>query len=646
VGQAKAMGQVLEENLKRGARPEEAVIVLPDEKLLLPVLHSVSDSVNKLNVTMGFSLSATPVFNFVELLIELQISRNDDYFHYRPVLALLNHPFTLSADPRATHTKHKKILKHNWVSVPASFLASQTNLHLAMFDRTDAALITRYIKKCLDELGSQGNLHTFDNEYLLQMVKCLNRMEEVVGDQYSDLKSYLRFFRQYVRTVRIPFSGEPLQGLQVMGMLETRNLDFKNVYILSLNEGSLPSGGNKGSYIPYNIRRAYGLPTIQHQDAMYAYLFCRILQRAENVYVFYNTETDILGQGEMSRYLQQLMFESGRKFQHHVLHQPVSVKEVKPIGIKKDKGVLEALARLNEQNEYRKFNGLSPSALNAYIECRLKFYFRYVARIKEADQIEEDMDARILGNFVHNVMEAFYKELVERKGSPVIEARDLEEKESLIQTLLDREVVKTYNLNPDKPVVYEGQLILVSEVVKRFIEKILTHDRKYAPFTLQGVEQIMEYTFPINAPVGSVLLGGKIDRVDQKDGLLRIVDYKTGRDTFEFDSVASLCARDRKRNKAAFQTLLYAWLYTKTRNTSGLRMVPGLINGKNLFDEDMAFGLTLNRQPVPDAHTLLPEFEAGLKALLEELFNPETVFDQTPLTENCKHCPYKRICYR
>jgi CRISPR/Cas system-associated exonuclease Cas4 (RecB family) len=646
VGQAKAMGQVLNENLKQGARPEETVIVLPDEKLLLPVLHSVSDSVDKLNVTMGFSLSATPVFNFVELLIELQISRNDDYFHYRPVLALLNHPFTVSADPKAAHTKHKEMVKHNWVSVPARFLATQTNLHREMFTLENAATITQYIKNCLDELGALENLHPFDKEYVWQMRKCLNLMEEVLGGQYSDLKSFLRFFRQYVRTVRIPFSGEPLRGLQVMGMLETRNLDFKNVYILSLNEGSLPSAGNKGSYIPYTIRRAYNLPTLQHQDAMYAYLFYRILQRAENVYLFYNTETDILGQGEMSRYLQQLMFESGKKFQHHILHQPVTINEVKPIVIKKDKAVLESLARLNEQNEYRRFNGLSPSALNAYIECRLKFYFRHVARIKEADEIEEDMDARVLGNFVHNVMEAFYKKVVEQKGSSVIEAHDLEKKESVIQTLLDQEVIKAHNLNPDKPVVYEGQLILVSEVVKRFIEKILAHDKNYAPFTLQGVEQVIEYSFSINAPVGSVLLGGKIDRVDQKDGLLRIVDYKTGRDKLEFDSIASLVSRDGKRNKAAFQTLLYAWLYTKTKNTTGLRVVPGLINGANLFADDMEFGLKRKNQSLADAQPLLPEFEAGLKGVLEELFNPETVFDQTQQTENCKYCPYKRICYR
>ncbi|MBX2956685.1 MAG: PD-(D/E)XK nuclease family protein [Cyclobacteriaceae bacterium] len=646
VGQAKLMGQELKENIGVGALPEETLIVLPDEKLLLPTLHSVSDSVEKLNVTMGFSLSATPIFNFVELLIELQISGKEGYFHYRPVVSLLNHPYCVLADSSAAQSKQKEMLKHNWVSVPKNFLATETELHRIIFVPADVTNITRYLKACLSVLGAMSNLYAFDKEYIFQMLKCLNRMEEVLGDQYSDLRSFLRFFRQYVRTVRLPFSGEPLQGLQVMGMLETRNLDFKNVYILSLNEGSLPSGGSKGSYIPYNIRRAYGLPTLQHQDAMYAYLFYRIIQRAENVFLFYNTETDILGQGEMSRYLQQIMFESGKRFDHYALHNAIGVNEIKPIVIQKDKVVLAALAKLNEQNKHRKFNGLSPSALNTYIECRLRFYFRHVAKIREADEIEEDMDARVLGNFVHNVMEAFYKKVVEQKGSTVIEAKDLEKREKLIQTLLDQEVIKTYNLDPNEPVVYEGQLILVSEVVKRFIGKILDHDKKHAPFTLEGVEQNMEYLYTINESVGNVLLGGKIDRVDRKGSLLRIVDYKTGRDKLEFDSITSLYTRDGKRNKAAFQTLMYAWLYTKTKNTTDLSVIPGLLNGKNLFDEDMEFGLKMGKQVLNDVHTVLPEFEANLKELLEELFNPEMVFDQTQEVKNCEYCPYKRICYR
>ena len=209
VGQAKLMGQELKRNIEAGALPEETLIVLPDEKLLLPALHSVSDSVEKLNVTMGFSLSATPIFNFVELLIELQISRRDEYFHHRPVLSLLNHPFTVSADSKAAQGKRKEMLKHNWVSVPKNFLASETDLHRVMFVVADVSNITQYLKTCLTLLGGLDSLYAFDKEYIFQMLKSLNRMEEVLGNQYSSA-FVSAFFRQYVRCMRIPFNCEPL----------------------------------------------------------------------------------------------------------------------------------------------------------------------------------------------------------------------------------------------------------------------------------------------------------------------------------------------------------------------------------------------------------------------------------------------------
>jgi CRISPR/Cas system-associated exonuclease Cas4 (RecB family) len=645
VGQAKVMAQVLEEQLASGASPEDILIVLPDEKLMLPVLHGVSDKVEKLNITMGFPLSSTPMFNLVESLIELQLTRKQGNFNHRPVLALLNHPYGFGADPSLANARRKEILKHNWVSIPKNFLANGTELYRLIFTEADTDTIVDYLRNIISCIGSLQTLAEFDKEYAFHFLKSINRIGEVLGNQYTDLASFLRFFRQYIRSQKIPFSGEPLQGLQVMGMLETRNLDFKNVYLLSLNEGSLPPGGGKGSYIPYNIRKAYRLPTVEHQDAMYAYLFYRIIQRAENVFLFYNTETDILGRGEMSRFLQQLLYEGGINTEPKTLNNPIRIQPVEPIVIQKDKHIVEALAKLNEGNSY--FKGISPSALNAYIECRLRFFFRHVMKIKEADEVEEDMDARVLGNFLHDVMDTFYRELAERKSSKQVEVVDLINAEAIMDDLLDKRVIKEYHLDPDKPVAYEGQLLIVREVVKRFISRILERDRKQAPFVMEGVEAKLEYTLPVGMPPGNVVLGGKIDRVDVKDGVLRIVDYKTGKDKLDFESVESLFVRDGKdRNKAAFQTLLYAWLYVKCLNPPDGPVVPGLLSSKIIFDDEKEFGLKMNKQLITDVRPHLPEFEARLRELLEELFNPEQPFDQTTNTENCKYCPYKRICYR
>src|SRR5690606_14125249 len=336
------------------------------------------------------------------------------------------------------------------------FLQSGSELFRLMFRNAEPSGIITYLRDVNLAVGAIPGLSDLDREFALYFIKLLNRVEEIFRlDQQevlresrkAALRSFLRLFRQLVRSQRIPFSGEPLQGLQIMRVLETRNLDFKNVFILSLNEGAFPAFGSKGSYIPYSIRRAYGLPTTEHQDAMYAYLFYRVLQRAENIFLLYNSETDILGQGEMSRYLQQLLFESGHDTERVLLHTPVRPKNVEPIEVAKDETVFNQLARycLGQTKE------LTPTALNDYIECRLKFYFRHIARIREADEIGDELDHRLLGSLLHTVMEWFYEELRTTKKSKTVEAADLTGQGARIDAILDRVFIDQYGLDPSKP---------------------------------------------------------------------------------------------------------------------------------------------------------------------------------------------------
>jgi hypothetical protein len=669
VSQTKLMAQVLKEELEKGIDPENTLIVLPDENLLLPVLHSVSGNVEKLNVTMGFPIGATPVFNLVEMLVEMQINRKGSEFNHRQVVALLGHPYIIAEDAGVANTKRREILNRNWVHIPMGYLASETNLHRIVFKPVEESILS-YLRTIIITIGNLKSITDFDKEYLLHFIKLLNRIQEITGDEYqiksrisdadenlnapdkqwtkalnTSLKAFLRLFRQLVQAHRIPFSGEPLRGLQVMGVLETRNLDFKNVFILSLNEGSFPSFSNKNSYIPFSIRKAYGLPTAEHQDAMYAYLFYRMIQRAENIFLFYNTETDVLGQGESSRYLKQLIYESGLKMERKVLHDPVQPNLINPIVIQKDSKVIELLAKLSEGNS--KFKGISPSALNTYIECRLRFYLRHVAKIKEPDEVEEDLDARVLGNFLHAVMELFYRRVQERKKSSQIEAKDFYNAEATIDQLIDEVFITAYQLEPGKPVLYEGQRLVVREVVKRFAHRILEMDKAYAPFTIEALEQGgLAHTVAISQYPRAIVISGKIDRVDRKDDLVRVIDYKTGKDKLDFESVASLFSRDGKRNKAAFQTLLYALLYKANVPQGSHKIVPGLINRMNLFDKDFKFGLKVGKIFVEDVEPLLPEFDQHLKTLLEDLYNPVIPFDQTTDVESCRYCAYQKICYR
>jgi CRISPR/Cas system-associated exonuclease Cas4 (RecB family) len=667
VGQAKAAAKVLEEVLKKGAVPEETVIVLPDEKMLMPVLHSVTGPVEKLNVTMGFPLSSTPLFNLVELLIDLQLLKKDGEFNHRPVTALLGHPYVVAADAPAARTKTKEIINQSWVSIPKGYLATTLTLHRLIFQEVVSGdgnnlvknLIT-YLRDIITELGALKSLTDLDREYCFHFLKLVNRMEEVIGQsstegmlsirhEKQEVKSFLRLFRQLVRSERIPFTGEPLRGLQIMGVLETRNLDFKNVFILSLNEGAFPSFASKGSYIPQNIRKAYGLPTADFQDAMYAYLFYRVLQRAENVYLFYTTETDDLGEGEMSRYLQQLLYESGVQSKKHVLHNPLQPLPSETITVNKDDRVFQSLARYIAGSTETK--SLSPTALNDYIECRLKFYFRYVAGIREAREVEDDLDARILGNFLHRVMEKFYLDLVNDKKSMKVEAEDLKQRRGTIEALIDHVFIESYHLDPEKPVLYEGQRVVVKEVVKRFAEEILKKDIAYAPFEIVGLET-RDRTYAVRLPVEGnpeVQLGGSIDRADRKNNVVRVIDYKTGKDNITFEGpVSDLLNRDAERNKAAFQTMMYALLFHKNAKPfdEPVKLVPGLMNRINLFEGNFTFGLKKDKEYVQDATPLLPEFEQSLTTLLTEIYDPAVPFNQTDNNDICKWCPYREICCR
>lgn len=654
IGQAKLMCQVLEKELAKGLVPEDTLIVLPDEKLLMPVLYGMPTAIDKLNVTMGYSLGNTSFFNLIELLVELQIASRHGYHHHRQVLALLSHPYLIAADPAAANAKRKEILNHNWIQIPTSYLASIIPLHRLVFGEVEGGLLS-YVRNILQEIGTLDSVLDLDREFAFHFIRLINRMQDVIGfhEQPEDrkewiksLKSFLRLLRQLARLDKIPFSGEPLKGLQIMGVLETRNLDYKNVFILSLNEGVFPAFSGKGSYLPYNIRKAYSLPTTEHQDAIYAYLFYRVLQRAENIFLFYNTETDPLGQGEKSRYLQQLMFESGLKLEKKILHNTVRPVSVQPIQINKDEAVLEAIQKLNTGTP--RFLGISPSALSTYLDCRLRFYFKHVARIREPKEVEDELGARELGNFLHKVMEWFYKELATKKRSNQVEPGDFSNLDETIDKLIDHAFVTTYNLNPGQKVEYVGQRVVIHKLVKSFAERILKQDSGYAPFTMEGVEQEgLLHRVKIEAAPGFAVIGGKIDRVDRKNGMVRIIDYKTGSDKLNFENVESLFKRDKKRNKAAFQALLYAFLYQSNRPLSpGDQLKAGIINREFLFSEEQEFGLRMGNEPLDDVQELLGEFRLHLVALLEEIFNPQTPFDQTPDVELCTFCPYKNICYR
>lgn len=650
IGQAKLVGQELSENLPPASEVEKTVIVLPDESMLLPVLHSLPPELSDVNVTMGYPLRNTPLYNLLDLLIEMQLQQKSKYFSHRQVTAILGHAYILAIEKEEAQKIRNSIIAANRVFISQEELHIGNPLLQLLFQIKNPEEASTWLLEVVKTLGASfTDRQSFDREYAFHFHRHLSRLHEVLHDsgKHPDWRGFQKLFRQVVLSQKIPFTGEPLKGLQVMGVLETRNLDFENVFVLSLNEGMLPAAARQGSYIPHSIRRAYQLPTHDHQDAIYAYLFYRLMQRAKKIRLYYNTEPDIIGNGEMSRFVQQLVYESGLPINHYVLHNAVQINAINPVTVQKNAETLGLLEKYLTGGDPQQRRELTPSALNDYIECKLRFYLKHLARLREANEVEEDLDARIFGNLLHDVVFWFYQELASRKKG-LIEKEDFKDAEALVTRLIDKAFIQLYKLDPAKEVTYEGQRIVVRTIVHEFMGKIMERDKAYAPFSIEALEQ--KFAVPFEAGEQEILLGGKIDRVDRKNDTVRIIDYKTGKDELAVETIESLFDGEGRRNKAAFQTMLYAYLYAQDAKNDNARMVPGLMNRKNLFESSFAFGHPLgkgrDKQMIDDARVHFPEFEARLRLALIELYNPEVPFSQTTNLKACQWCPYKGICRR
>lgn len=635
IGQVKSMASMLARN---SVNPQDNLVVLADEKLLTPVLSSVAPYSEHINVTMGYSLAQTPLASLVELFFELNLSWGSEGLYSRPLRSILNHPYVQAHLGEYANSLYATIMDNNWVYVPKEFIDAQQDFkNLLLCDNTLELPLAA--ASMLQTLSISEKLEGLDKDFLLYFLDFLHKLNPIFDRLHSHTgpisssmsRSFVKLFRQLLAGEKIPFEGDPMVGMQVMGVLETRNLDFKNVYILSVNEGVFPQGATAGSYLPFAIRKAYGLPVAQHRDAMYAYLFYRLLQRSENVYLFYNASKNALGQGEMSRFIQQLEVEAPVEIVNHVQLSDSARVNRNSISVSKGSDILKALQTLAQK-------GLSPSAINMYLECELKFFFRYLLQYRELDYVEEDLDARVLGDILHRCMELMYS------GHKTIEKSFISDLAENLDTFIDRVFKERFNVAPEKVVSYSGQRLVVKEIVKSFLDKILAIDMQYAPFDIEGLEyKDIKYELPLSTGE-KVVLTGIIDRVDSKGGQMRIVDYKTGKDELYFSDVESLFDRDGKRNKAAFQTLLYAILYAKSKGTKGKNLTAGLYNRKNLFDSSFEFGLNNKGVVLTDVTLLEEEFMNRLNLLLEDMFNPSTNFKQTENKDACRMCEFANLC--
>ncbi|MCA6378650.1 MAG: PD-(D/E)XK nuclease family protein [Cytophagales bacterium] len=638
-GQSKLLAQQLSDD-KTFEKEGSHVIVLPDESLLMPLLYSLPLSISSINVTMGFPLVSTPFFSLIDFLFDLHRTKRKDEFYFKGIMAVLSHPYVNALAVAEVSELKTFITKHNQVYLEEHVFETKGNVLASIFKLVGKADFIPYVLDAIALFASAPSNGILDKEFAFYFHRILTKLQELTVDEPMELSMLQKLFRQIARSGKVPFSGEPLKGIQIMGVLETRNLDFDHVHVLSLNEGLWPASPRQGSYLPHSIRKAYGLPTYAHQDAMYGYLFYRLLQRSEQVSLYYNTEPDVLGSGEMSRYLYQIMYEAQWPYTKKILYSSISLNQPSTIAIEKDSNVMEKLQRYATK-------ALTPSTLNTYLECRLKFYLKNLLGIVEADEVEEEADARIFGNLFHDVMQFFYLDLKSKDGTAEIRSEHFTDLPKKLDLLVERAYRKHFGLTHNRKIEYDGQQLVVNEMVKKMADHVLKKDGEYAPFYIDMLEQEdFKTPYPVDAKL-IILLGGKIDRVDRKENVVRIIDYKTGKDENSFKTITSLFDRDDvKRNKAAFQALFYSWVYDRVKSDSSLILQPGLINRKEIFDDKFEYGLSQNGQVIQDVKYLLPEFESNLVQLLTELFDPKQPFDQTKKVKTCEYCSYKEICGR
>lgn len=664
-GQVRHLPQWIRENLT--SQEKETAVVLCNEALLQPVLHALPDNVKHINITMGFPLSQTPAYSFVNALMELHTSGynpNNGRYLFAEVISVLKHPYTRQLSPEAEKLEQTLTRDNRFYPLPSE-LKQDNVLELLFTPRRNNLDLCSMLSEALKEVAviyqQQAASHSdaFDQLYresLFKTYTLVNRFHTLIESKELNVQAgtFQRLLTRVMSSSSIPFHGEPAIGMQVMGVLETRNLDFRHLIMLSVNEGQLPKAGGDSSFIPYNLRKAFGMTTIDHKIAVYAYYFYRLMQRAEKVTLVYNTATDGINRGELSRFMLQFLIEWGYPVLRKQLEAAQSPQSSAPIIIEKTPDVMERMKSVFDIRNNPKAL-ISPSALNCYLDCPLKFYYKYVALLSAPDEVTADIDSAKFGSIFHYAAEHIYKDLTAH--GKLISNENLEtllKDEVRLQTYVDNGFKELFfNLPQNEQPEYNGIQLINSAVIVKYIQQLLRNDLRYAPFTFVGSEQRIFENIEICTPTGDIQsrIGGIIDRIDSKGESLRIVDYKTGGDADTPANVQSLFIPDKKRSNYIFQTFLYASIVCKKlREKNDSRLVaPALLYIHRAASENYSPVIQMGeprkpKEPVDNFAQYEGDFRENLKTLLEDIFNPDISFTQTEIEDKCAYCDFKALC--
>jgi len=666
VAQVKLIPQLLTEFTDISeANAHHTAVVLADENLLMPVLTSLPENMGDINITMGHPLKQTLVYTLMKQLMDLQRTATFTdgvlRFGYKNVLNLLKHSLLSGLMNDSDNELVNEILKSNLVMVPSARFAKSEHLSTIFTKLSTPAKLSGYFKDVLslialhDEKNPEGSADksvqgNIRNEFIYRVVLSINRLEAIVNSTEVSFTTdtYIRILDRMLRIQSVPFSGEPLSGIQIMGILETRALDFKNLIIMSVNEGILPAVTAGSSFIPFSLREAFGLPSVNYQESIYAYHFYRLLQRAENVIFTYNSNSEGLRSGEMSRFILQMKYEAVLKpdFMDSSFEIKIPGAPGEIINRREEHSKQLASLFLNKDS----IRTLSPSAINTWLNCRMKFFFRYVNRLKEPINIFKDIDPAMLGNILHEIMKNIYLQYTGTILTTEMLNSMIRNKQ-LLAKIINEAVNENYKDGRDDSV--SGSELIVREVLMNFLIRILKTDKAIAPISILNLEDSFSFdlTFPSNGSQIGILTGGKIDRIDSVNGVVRIVDYKTGNVSESVKTIDDLFADDRTKDADGWlQTLVYCEAYKAMHPDSVVR--PSVykikkLDGTLITDKLIIRSGNKNQIVIDNYMTVREEFLRGLGELISIIFSEDEPFVKTSdVRGKCSWCPYKTLCMR
>lgn len=665
IGQAKQVYTLLNDLCRDDTMSaEEALrtaVILPDEHLLIPVLNAIPEQIHRINVTMGYPLAGTPVASLMEYILALQ--KNVRYvdrqpvFYFRDVLPILNHRYISSTHPEIVNALVKDIAENNKIYISAHDLAKTTLLSVLFLPITDVNTFSDYLINVLQELNkvmyamsdeeeedATQRTNDLEQEFIFHYFTTVNRMKEIMQDAGIDMKidTYFRLLKRVTDTITIPFRGEPLSGLQIMGVLETRALDFDRLIILSMNEGIFPLRKAANSFIPYNLRRGFGLPTYEHQDSVWAYHFYRLIYRASHVSLLYDTRSNGLQTGEVSRFVHQLHFHYEQPMQNKLVVYNVSSAKTPALQVLKTDEVMRKLTVFYKGGP----RAISASAINTYLDCPLKFYFSVVEGIREEEEVSETIESNVFGSILHKVMEELYLPLCGKMVTADL-LKAIKKDTPVLMGAIARAFAEVF-FKSDIVRPLTGQNFLIGEMIRKYVEKILERDSKLTPFRYIESERKINRLITLADNKTEIQLKGFIDRIDEVHDTIRIIDYKSGSGTSVFNSVESLFDKDDKdRAKAVMQVFMYSWMYGAA--PAGKTIQPGIYYMRTLFSDsfDASVSRRIERMKIEtvfDFSAYAEAFEEGLRQCLDEIFGSEKPFVQTTTEKVCAWCPFKDIC--